>query len=163
MAAATTLFMAGPAHAASSTTCTGTSNVTYSPGLTLTPQTIAVSETDTLTSCTSTDTTLTAGYMGPYAFSVPNAGCNYLPGVGNDGVRIHWNNGQTSDVPLTIVLTATGGIVQETGTGTVAAGEFTGATVVITWIYPVVNPLQCLLPGGVTAHNGTIVAQITGL
>lgn len=75
---------------------------------------------------------------------------------------VRWNNDQTSVASLTFELTSTAGIVQNTGTGTIVAGEFTGATAAIAWIYVLVNPLQCLA-GGMTVQNGTIIAQITGI
>lgn len=163
LAAAVAVAPGSPAHAASTTTCTGTSHVVFSPGLTFTPQTVNVDETDALTSCTSTDPTLTSGSVGPFNFDVPNASCNDVLPPGAGGLLITWNNGQTSTAALTYVLTVTGGIVQQTGTGTITAGEFTGATAVVSWIYAVVNPLLCLTPGGMTVQNGTMIAQITGL
>jgi hypothetical protein len=56
-------FLAVPAaaHAASSTTCLGSSVITYSPGLTNTAQTVTYTETDTLTPCLSTNPALTNG------------------------------------------------------------------------------------------------------
>ncbi|WP_131740974.1 hypothetical protein [Actinomadura roseirufa] len=166
MVAAAALLPAPAAHAASSTTCTGTTHVTYTPGLTLTPQTVTVDETDTITSCTSTDSTITGiNTGGPFSYSVPNAACNYVEAnpAGGGQLTIHWNNGQTSTLTgLVSELTATGGIVQNIATGTVTAGEFTGAAAAITWAYPLVNPLQCLAPGGLTTQNGTILVQITG-
>ncbi|MBB5868085.1 hypothetical protein F4553_001464 [Allocatelliglobosispora scoriae] len=171
-AALTTLVLAAAvlspptsAYAASSTTCTGTTHVTYSPGLTLTPQDVTGTETDTISSCTSTDTTITGITTSPtYSFDAPGASCNAVQvSPGGGGLVIHWNNGQTSTLTgLVGVLTATGGIVQNTATGTVTAGEFNGATAVITWIYALVNPLQCLMPGGLTTQDGTIVLQVTG-
>jgi hypothetical protein len=161
LAAALVVAPAGAAHAAaSSTTCTGPSHVTFSPGLTLTPQTVAYTEADSLT-CTSTDTTLTSGVLPTYTASVPNASCDdvILPGSGPTYVR--WNNGQYSVATLTYALTATGGTVQETGTGTITAGEYTGTTAVFAWAY-LSDPLQCLAPGGLTVQNGIVTAQITG-
>ncbi|WP_439679310.1 hypothetical protein [Embleya sp. MST-111070] len=155
---------AGTAHAASSTTCTGTSHVTYSPGLTLTPQTVTTTETDTYTSCTSTDSTLTSGAIPTATYPLPNASCLdlRLP-QGSSPLPLDWNNGQSSTATLTYELTSTAGVLQVIGTGTITSGEFTGATAVLTWIYALVNPLQCLAPGGLTTHNGTLIAQITGL
>lgn len=155
------------AHAAvGSVTCTGSSHVTYTPGLTLTPQTVTVHETDTVPSCTSTDATISSVITAPFSYSVPNASCNSIelnPGGGGTLV-VHWNNGQTSTLTGLIgELTATAGIVQNTATGTVTAGEFTGATAVISWVYVLVNPLLCLLPGGLAAQDGTILVQITGV
>ncbi|GLW93218.1 hypothetical protein [Actinokineospora globicatena] len=64
---------------------------------------------------------------------------------------------------LASTLTATAGVVQNTASGTVTAGEFTGASATITWIYALVNPLQCLTPGGLTTQDGTILVQIAGI
>ncbi len=55
------------------------------------------------------------------------------------------------------------GIEQVTGTGEITSGEFAGGTAVFTWIYPLVNPLLCLVPGGVTGQDGVLLIQITGL
>jgi hypothetical protein len=155
------------AHAAPGTvTCTGSSHVTYTPGLTFTPQTTTVHETTTIPSCTSTDPTITSVITAPYSYPVANASCldiQLSPGGGGSAV-IHWNNGQTSTLTgLVSELTSTGSILQNTATGTVTAGAFTGAAAVITTAYLVVNPLQCLLPGGLTTQNGTILIQITGI
>ncbi|WP_018680712.1 hypothetical protein [Actinokineospora enzanensis] len=162
------LLPAPAAHAAvGSVTCTGNSHVTYTPGLTLTPQTVTVQETDTIPSCTSTDPTLTSVITGgPFSYPAPDAACNYLElnPTGGGTLTIHWNNGQTSTLTgLASTLTATGGIVQNTATGTVTAGEFTGASATIAWIYALVNPLQCLAPGGLTTQDGTILLQINGI
>jgi hypothetical protein len=45
--------------------------------------------------------------------------------------------------------------------GTVTSGQFTGGTVTIVWVYPVLNPLLCLTSQGVTSQSGTVAAQIT--
>ena len=155
------------AHAAvGSVTCTGTSHVTYEPGLTLTSQTVIASETDTVPSCTSTDATLTSVITrGTIDYPVPNAACNSVelnPAGGS--LTIHWNSGQTSTLTgLVGELTVTAGVLQNAATGTVTAGEFTGAAATITWIYPLVDPLLCLMPGGLTTQDGSILVQIIGL
>ncbi|WP_437686095.1 hypothetical protein [Sorangium sp. So ce176] len=149
--------------AASSTICTGSSHATYNPGLTLTPQTVSVTETDVYSSCTSTDPTLTSGSLSLAAFTIPDAACNDLSAGGSGALTVNWNNGQSSTATLTYELTVTGGILQTVGTGTITAGQFTGATAVFTWVYPIVNPLLCLTPGGLTTHDGIITAVITGV
>ncbi|MER6241498.1 hypothetical protein ABT185_36650 [Streptomyces clavifer] len=155
--------VAAPAHAADSTTCTGTTQLSYTPGLTLTPQTVTVSETDSVPTCISTDPSITSVITSPYSFPVPNASCNNVQLDPGNVLVIHWNNGQSSTVSgLTYVTTVTAGITQTTGTGTVTAGRFTGAVGVLTWVYALVNPLLCLTPGGLTGQNGTILAQIIG-
>ena len=126
-----------------------------------------VTETDTITGCTSTDTTITGITPASvtYSFTVPGAACNYVStGPGGGSVTLTWNNGQSSTLTGTAnILTSTGSITQQTITGTVTAGEFTGATAVFTWTYPTLTLLQCLTTGGVTSQNGTILYQITGL
>ena len=52
------------------------------------------------------------------------------------------------------------GTEQVTGVGTVTSGEFTGGTITIVWLYPVLNPLLCLT-SGVTSESGTVTLQIT--
>ncbi|RLK53943.1 hypothetical protein [Actinokineospora cianjurensis] len=106
------LLPAPAAHAAvGSVTCTGSSHVTYTPGLTLTPQTVTVTETDTVPSCTSTDPTLTSVITGgAYSYPAPGAACNYVEvnPAGGGSLTIHWNNSQTSTLTgLASTLTAT--------------------------------------------------------
>ncbi|MEU5693329.1 hypothetical protein [Actinosynnema sp. NPDC020468] len=161
------LLPAPAAHAApGSATCTGSTHATYTPGLTFTPQTTTVNETTTVPSCTSTDTTLTGVITGPtITYPVPDASClAFQLNPGGGSLVVHWNNGRTSTLTgLVGELTSTGSLLQNTATGTVAAGEFTGAAAVITWTYLTPNPLQCLLPGGVSTQDGTILVQITGV
>ncbi|MFI1585562.1 hypothetical protein [Embleya sp. NPDC020630] len=151
------------AHAAASTTCTGTATVGYSPGLTLTPQTVTLNESDSVPSCVSTDPTITGVVTGPYSYPLANASCNNVQVDPGSVLVIHWNNGRSSTVGgLTYVTTTTLGISQTIGTGTVSAGEFTGAAGILTWLFPLVNPLSCLTPGGLTGQSGTIVAEVVG-
>ncbi|MEO7734733.1 MAG: hypothetical protein ABIY55_27510, partial [Kofleriaceae bacterium] len=75
LAVAGVTVSASSADAASSATCTGSSAVSYSPGLTNTPQNLSWTIADTYSSCTSTDTSLTAGaYSG--GFALTGASCN---------------------------------------------------------------------------------------
>ncbi|HET7499720.1 MAG TPA: hypothetical protein VFK02_01920 [Kofleriaceae bacterium] len=150
------------AHAASSTTCTGSFAISYSPGLTNTPQTVIFSETDTYSSCTSTDTSLTAGSWSGTSTntgaSCNNAGAFLAP----EDYTISWNNSQSSTITsLAVTEEMIGGIVQVTGVGTVTSGEFIGGVVTIVWATPVPNPLLCLTSQGVTSQSGTIDLQLT--
>ncbi|GAA2037610.1 hypothetical protein GCM10009839_43630 [Catenulispora yoronensis] len=163
LAAGCTLLPVPAAHAVDATTCTGTSSVSYSPGLTLTSQTVTLAETDTFTSCTSTDPTITGLPTSPYTYPIPNASCNSVQYAAGNTLVPHWNNGQTSTISgVTYTTTNTAGITQTLGTGTITAGEFTGDIAVISWSYPLVNPLLCLLPGGLASQNGTIIFEVTG-
>lgn len=156
------------AHAASNTTCTGSSAISYSPGLTFTPQTVTFSETDTYSSCTSTDTSLTAG---SFSANVTQSGksCALVDVSGpitslGGTYTISWNNGQSSTLQALVVTDVViGGTEVFTGVGTVASGEFAGDDATVVWLYPVLNPLQCLTSQGLTSQSGTVSVEIVGL
>ena len=157
---------ASSAHAASSTTCTGSSAVSYSPGLRNTPQAINWTEADTFT-CTSTDTSLTAGSSAldvtSPGLSCSNGGISVPTAEIPIDYTIHWNNSQSSTLTLTdgdieTIL----GTEQATFVGTVTSGEFTGAAVTFVAIFPAPNPLACLSSPGITSQSGTIAVEIIG-
>jgi len=162
VAAANVFALAGVAHAVSSTTCVGSSSITYSPGLTFMPRTVQYTESETFRSCVSTDPTLVSGSSAT-SETFPGASCLVPPGVIVDpAYTISWNNGQQSVIELTFTDVVVGGTEQVTGTGPVISGEFQGGNATIVWLYPVLNPLQCLTSQGVTDLSGPFVAQITG-
>ncbi len=154
---------APPAHAAlSSTTCTGTSDITYQPGLTNTAQTVTYDETDTY-SCGSTDLTLTGG-SDFVSVILPGASCLALPSLTTSTpLTITWNNGHSTTISLSFTDVIVEGIEQVTGTGPVTSGEFHGANATIAWEYAVPDPLQCATSQGVTTQTGILTAQITGI
>ncbi|WP_131736112.1 hypothetical protein [Actinomadura roseirufa] len=162
-AALTTLLPAQAADAAlGSVTCTGTSHLAYSPGLTFTPQSVTITETDTYTSCASSDPTLTSGHISG-SFTVAGLSCANVT-AGPDRYPVIWNNGQTSIIAFTQTeATVVAGVQQYVGTGTVTSGEFNGDTAVFTWAYLPPSPLNCLAPGGLTSQDGTVTAVIAGL
>jgi hypothetical protein len=47
--------------------------------------------------------------------------------------------------------------------GTITAGQFTGATIVITFTWPAPNPAVCLNASGVTQLTGVTTLQIISL
>ncbi|HEX4700971.1 MAG TPA: hypothetical protein VH352_02480 [Pseudonocardiaceae bacterium] len=162
---ATTALLIAPAvaHAASSTTCLGSSTITYSPGLTNTAQTVTYTETDTLTPCVSTNPALNSGgFTG--SITLPGASCLAVPSLTlNTPYTITWNNGAPSTVNLSFTDAIAEGIEQVTGTGTVTSGQFQGANATLVWVYLVPDPLQCLANPGVTTQVGTLTAQVTGI
>jgi len=155
------LLPAPAAHAATSTTCTGSAGVTYNPGLTFTPRTVSFTETDTLSTCLSTDTTLTSG-GSTNTLSLAGASC-LGAGPGSGAYTINWNNGQSSTLALTYTDVIAAGVETVIGTGTVTSGEFTGGTALVTIVVTAPDPLQCLTSAGVTSQTGTIAVQITTL
>jgi hypothetical protein len=153
--------LAAPAaHAAATTiTCTGSSPITYSPGLTFTPTTSTYQETDNYSSCLSSDPAVTTG--SAYSSYTDSFSCLALPSVVTDpGYRVHWNDGQVSTFSLTYTDTIAAGVENVTGIGTVISGYLTGATATFVWVYTLPNALACLSPGGATSQNGTVVATI---
>jgi hypothetical protein len=161
VAAANVFVVSGVAQAVSSTTCLGSSSISYSPGLTFTPRTVQYTESDTFSNCVSTDPTLTAGGSAS-SITFPDASCLAPPGVFEDpAYTIDWNNGQYSVIDLTFTDLVVGGTEQVTGTGSVISGAFQGGNATIVWLYPVLNPLQCLTSQGVTSQSGPLTAQIT--
>lgn len=161
---ATAVFLAVPAvaYAASSTTCLGSSVITYLPGLTNTAQTVTYTETDTLTPCVSTNPALANGsFTG--SITLPGASCLAIPSLTlNTPYTLTWNDGAPSTINLSFTDVIVEGIEQVTGTGAVTSGQFQGANATLVWIYTVPNPLQCLASPGVTTQTGTLTAQITG-
>ena len=156
--------LAAPAASAlSSTTCQGSSTITYNPGLTNTAQTVQYDETDTFATCLSTDPTLHAG-TSVNDVILPDASCLATPSL-TTGIpyTVTWNNGQSSTVDLSFTDVIVEGVEQVTGTGNITSGEFTGANATFIWNYLVPDPLQCATAGGVTVQTGTLTAQITGL
>jgi hypothetical protein len=154
--------LAPAAQAAVNVTCAGTSNVSYSPGLTLFTQ--AVTGTlDNLYNCTSTDPSITSGsslHMRTLPLSCLNPAGLFNSTV---GYTITWSNGQTSTASGSFAVTSVGGTVIVVAQGAITAGQFTGATTVITWTWPAPNPLACLSAPGVTNIAGVSTVQITSL
>jgi hypothetical protein len=159
---ATALGPAGsPAYAATITiTCTGTSAISYTPGLLFTVRSVAYTETDTFGSCLSTGgPTITSGSAS--AGATLDGSCLGLPVIVEDpAYTVHWSDGQSSTFALTFTDTIVAGVENVTGAGTVTSGAFTGATGVFQWVYLVPNPLQCLANPGVTSQSGPLLATV---
>jgi hypothetical protein len=154
--------LAPAAQAAVNVTCVGTSNVSYSPGLTLFTQAVTAT-LDNVYNCTSTDPTITSG-SSLHTRTVPLS-CLSPAGLFNStvGYTITWSNGQTSTAHGIFNVTSVGGTVIVVAEGAITAGQFTGATAVITWTWPAPNPLACLSAQGVANLAGVSTVQITSL
>lgn len=159
--ASTAVLPAQAAHALDSTTCTGSASVVYSPGLTFTPRTVTFTETDTYSTCLSTDPTLTSGSS---VNTVSLAGASCLgAGPGTATYTINWNNSQSSTLALSYTDVIAGGVETLIGTGTVTSGQFTGGTALVTIVLTAPNPLQCLTTTGATGQSGVITAEIINI
>ncbi|MFF0484955.1 hypothetical protein [Streptomyces sp. NPDC004435] len=158
----TPLLLAGPAHAGvADVTCpAGTDTVTYSPGVTLTPASIAITDTQNLGACVSSDPTITNGTTITSFTAVRS--CLNLGAAGAGNLTITWNNASTSTLSLNFVTNTIGGSVVSTGTGSVIAGKFAGDAAVIVYTGPVVNLLDCVGPG-ITSRTGAVSLALTSL
>ncbi|GAA1701693.1 hypothetical protein [Nonomuraea bangladeshensis] len=134
-----------PAQAAVPTQCQGSETVTYSPGVTFTPQNIEITVSGRFSSCLGGTGQVTSGTYGEQ-FTI-FVGCTDLFD-GFEGQRVvEWNTGDSSVIEGTGSSTAAAGQVVTTFTGTVAQGRFQGASAVqtVTLVQP--GLLQCLTTG----------------
>jgi hypothetical protein len=158
--AASFTVTASPAAASGSVTCAGTVSTTYTPGLTLTPQTVGVHEEDSYTGCTSSVPGITSGTS---LWEVDlNMSCLSPGQLDTTEYVVEWNDSSTSVTELTFSYSTVAGQSVATGVGTVASGRYAGGTVVGVWTYLQLNLLQCLASPGVTEQNGVIALSIIG-
>jgi hypothetical protein len=72
-----------------------------------------------------------------------------------------WNDGRSSTITGTGVVTHAAGQVVITDTGTVTSGEFAGDSAVLTLTAPDADFLACFTPGGVTTLDFAETLTIT--
>jgi hypothetical protein len=164
MGAAMAMAVAAPAVSAADTellSCTGTGANTYQPGVTLQPQTVAVSSSAHYEPCvSSTAPTITSGGYQANATSIVSC----LAGSFAITVTISWNTGETTTVTaIGIIAQRPANEVVVVYQGTVTAGRFAGAAVVMTAALVNTTPDQCLTPQGVTGTSGPAAIVITQL
>jgi hypothetical protein len=151
------------------TTCAGTSQAAYSPGLTLVPRSTSATFSESYGTCTSTSQPAIASATTPPKTVVDERSCATLLNAPPDPVTqtVTWSTGQTSTFQYTRAITNVGGVSQITGTGIVTSGLFQGASVVKIVIRANLDPLQtlaCTTPGGLTQEStGTVSLTFTQL
>ncbi len=129
-------------------TCSGQSNISYSPPLTNTPQATSITAHGDLGSlaspglCLAIGATVASAYYDE-SFTNPSQSCS--SGVATQsGTRVFtWDNGQTSTFPYTTTLTSVGGQSASLRTGTISAGRFAGLSAEQVTIVPSLDPLAC--------------------
>ncbi|MET8990196.1 hypothetical protein ACFYUK_27585 [Nonomuraea wenchangensis] len=147
-----------PAHATVPTQCQGSETVTYSPGVTFTPQNIEITVSGRFSSCLGGTGQVTSGTYGEQ-FTL-FVGCTDLFD-GFEGRRVvEWNTGDSSVIEGTGSSTAAAGQVVTTFTGTVVQGRFQGASAVqtVTLVQP--GLLQCLTTGFTKATGLTTLTIV---
>ncbi|WP_018683072.1 hypothetical protein [Actinokineospora enzanensis] len=144
-------------------TCVGEIEVDFTPGLTLTPQSVAVSGLEEATACTS----LT--HPGLHSFTSPFSGttersCLALLDEGTGSETLHWNNNaSTSEWQWTSHPTQTDGVLVVVTTGPVTSGTLAGATVTQVLTVTAETLGACFAPGGLTRLQGPSTWQFLGL
>jgi hypothetical protein len=117
---------ASPAAAAIGLTCVSDTDVTYHPGLHLTPQDQNIKVDGQLSPCAG-DPSITAGSYAAHLHAVRS--CADLLTSTTGTFTIQWNGGTAGFSTISFSRTATivGGNIVTTEVGTVVAGDFTGA------------------------------------
>ncbi|MFF2620619.1 hypothetical protein [Oerskovia jenensis] len=138
--------------------CVGSVAVTYSPGLTLTPQAVTASASSSYPTCLTSETGVTSATAS--GSLTDTLDCNSILTTTSGVKTYRWNDGTTSrfeyDRTSTRVLTQT----VLTFTGTITAGKFAGSAAVETNVGASIGVLDCLSPGGVTSLSYTALVEI---
>jgi hypothetical protein len=140
----------------------GTTTASYDPGIRLMTRTLHVRGEDIYGGpCISSDPTIAFG-IDQFDATLPLS-CEQPFFSGPGTTVIKWNNGRQSTLSVDGVVTTNGGQIIDTFTGTVTAGEFTGASAVavLTDVQP--NILECASSHGVTSESGTTTLIISTL
>lgn len=154
---AVTLTAPTPASAAVLVSCVGTSQQSYSPPLTLVTRPTSISVTTTLAVCG-------GGLTGTFSLGPTppaDASCLVSPPAVSTTVTIYWNNGLTSKVSATYVVTRTLGQTVSQVVGSITSGLFAGATYTQTSAGLTLDALACA-GSGVTTNSGPIEANVVG-
>lgn len=153
--------IASPARAnlVTQVTCVGTWDLSYSPGLTLTPQTVTVAQQKELTACAAplTDPGLGSGAFQDVAATLPNRSCIDLTARGDFTERIYWRSHHGyyrgwSDVTYHTESRYADGQLIVVQAGTVSAGRFSGATM-LGQATVLADLTQCLTTGVTHLHG----------
>ncbi|MBB5866739.1 hypothetical protein F4553_000118 [Allocatelliglobosispora scoriae] len=148
---------AAPAHAAplDLTCAVGTETESYSPGLRLFPQTVAVTVNRIYTGCVSASNPAVTGAVITGNAVAMKSCLDPIPAASNGSFTIPWNTGQSSVFTFNRTVVIVGGATVITRTGTISSGLFQGATAINTTTLPLINPTACLFAPGVSSCGGT--------
>ncbi|MFD5447863.1 hypothetical protein [Streptomyces sp. NPDC127100] len=150
-----------PASAATLVTCTGTQNISYSPGLTLAPRTVTITGTNNLGPCVAPNTSITSGTIEFSATA--SSSCLDLLDSGSAVNVVKWSDGSTSTLQVTRTVSQVAGQQVDAFTGSVASGTFQGATVTWTITNVSLDLLDCATPAGLTSQVGLDVFTLASV
>jgi len=154
------LTAAVPAHAALvDLDCAGLATAHYSPGLTNTVQTVAITGSAIYYPCVSSDLTLVSGTSTVSAVGVASCTSGGFAGT----AVFHWNNGGTTTANYTATINAReDGEAVTTATGEVVSGEFVGDTYTSVNVLTTLQVLACET-SGLTSVTGPRDILLTDL
>jgi hypothetical protein len=153
------LTAAPAAHALSTVECLGTAALTFHPGVTFTPQPIAVHSDASFAPCVSTNLAIVSATSSLNASGTLSC----LTGTTTGTQDISWNDGSHSVISFTgVVGVQPGGQKAVVIAGTVTGGNaFVGGAVTETLIFITTQTLQCLTSEGITSGGGPATINIT--
>jgi len=136
--------------------CAGTVTTAYSPGFTLTPQTVSYSSTAAV-NCTGDPNVTSGGYTSAGQITI-NCGLS-MPSF-NSQTTITWNTTETSTMAISSLVGINAvGVLTITITGEVIAGKFLGDDYTSVLVAAPTSG-NCLF-GGVTQVQGTFVNEFS--
>ncbi|MEE4541334.1 hypothetical protein V2S66_05050 [Streptomyces sp. V4-01] len=150
-----------PAAAVGLVNCAGTTTVDFSPGVTDTSRTVAVSGADEATTCLSLTHPGLTSFSGPFSGTATQS-CTTLFGGGSGTETLYWNDSTTSTWNYTNSFSNVNGTKVGTSTGTISAGTLTGASITQTITFVNLDLSACSTTG-VTELNGTDTWTLAGL
>jgi hypothetical protein len=157
-----TMVPGATAHAAvpETATCAGSQTVTYSPGLTARSRHVTINGTTTLSRCASpADPTITGGTSTFTADGIFSCTSGTYSGVR----KIAWNNGRTSTLSFTSLVSVRGPESVVAIRGTVTGGEFSGQKWSGAFTMFTAKPLACGTPAGLPTASGPLLLSIGSL
>ncbi|MBZ4015636.1 hypothetical protein [Streptomyces purpurogeneiscleroticus] len=160
LAASCVPLTAAPAHAVGTdAVCTGTQNITYTPGLTLVPTPTAVSVTTAYANCgLLSEPGLTSGSSSSTAEQTLSCLRPLTPGSGS--LTIKWNTGETSTFSYTRTIARVAGQIVVTRTGKIDSGKFEGRSAKEVIAGPTLDAHKCA-GKGITERLGAVTLTIT--
>ncbi|ROO87716.1 hypothetical protein EDD29_5346 [Actinocorallia herbida] len=158
---AAVVAVASPAAALTLVNCVGTTTVAFSPGITNTSQTVAVSGSDEATTCLSLTHPGLTSFSGPFSGTATQS-CTTFFGGGSGTETLHWNDSTTSTWNYTNSFSNINGTKVGTSTGTISTGTLAGASVTQTITFANLDLTACTTTG-LTELNGTDTWTFTAL
>lgn len=162
----TATLTTGTAHASAlglDAQCIGTSTWTFTPGVTLTPQTVTLTAQTTYPVCVSSNPTVIAG-SETQTLVIAGLSCASLFRTGSGSGSIAWDTAPASNYTFSNSVVVTPETATLTRLGTVTSGTFIGDTV--TRVTQFLNndiTAACTSPTGVTQFAGPTTLTVAGL